>query len=895
MKRLLALTALLWVGLVSLTAQSVIMGKVTDALTGEGIPGALITARSTSAISLSDGSFKLSLPPGIYKMTATLDGYGTDSLVIQADRNIIPDVIFKLENLSTEVQAIQITASIAKDRKTPIAHSNLTGKTIGEQLGSADMPMLLNTTPGVYATQQGGGAGDARITIRGFNQRNIAVMIDGIPVNDMENGEVYWSNWFGLSEVTALTQVQRGLGSSRIANPAVGGTMNIITRGVSPKFKASASVEMGDSRYQKYSATINTGKLKGNWGAIFSFTRRSSTGYVDALFDDMYSYYGRIEKHFGKKQTLSLTAVGAPQSHGQRSFRARLSLYDHALAQQLGMDTILPNMAVNQGRKYNQHWGWLNEARVEAVGDTIWSERYKKNERVNMFHKPQIYLKHDWKINSKTLVSSVAYISIASGGGVQSYSSILGQQGTYGLYNMQGAWWQNTRGTAFVPNPDPAYSSTELKSSAILQRNVNNHKWLGMLSTINHKINRNLNFSGGFDLRTYRAQHYSQVFDLLGGDYFIPNPGDRNPRQSGEMYRKGDVIRYNNDGLVRWAGVFGELEAVKNRTTGFMNVSLNNSWYRRIDFFRLDTNGNDKVSPWVTRPGATFKSGINHNLNRHWNIFTNVGYLNRPTRFNNVFDNNNREVRDALNEQVYAWESGVGFKSKVFSLDLNTYYTYWQNRPANSLPSFRDPDGNLYYYNINGMKARHMGIELAGVIKPGNGITIQSALSLADWQWKSGARSIIRNDMGDSVGIVDFDATGVHVGDAAQNQWTWSLRWEPTLLRGAYISAQYVYFWKHFADFDPLALTGNFKRTESFKIPAYWYLNLSAGYNFNIHKGTQASVYVNCQNITNNLYISDAQHRFINNAPPSSTFNPRNLEVFVSPGLRYTTGLRISF
>jgi hypothetical protein len=403
-----------------------------------------------------------------------------------------------------------------------------------------------------------------------------------------------------------------------------------------------------------------------------------------------------------------------------------------------------------------------------------------------------------------------------------------------------------------------------------------------------------MTFTGGLDLRTYRAQHYREVYDLLGGDYFIPDNGELDPKKKDLLYHKGDKFRYNYDGLVRWAGGFAEMEYTKGRTTGFINASATQSSYQRIDFFRLDSAGNTRKSNWVNRPGYTFKTGINRNISRHVNLFGNVGYLNRPTRFNNVFDNNNNEVKDAKNEIVYAAELGTGYKSRLFSLDVNAYYTYWQNRPANFLPSYRDPDGNLFTYNINGMKARHMGVEFAGVIKPGNGMTIQSALSLADWQWKSGARSIIRDDAGDSVGIVDFDASGVHVGDAAQCQWTWSIRWEPSMLKGAFISAQYVRFWKHFADFDPLALTGTYKGRESFKIPSYWYMNLSAGYNFNTFKNGQLSIYANCQNITDNLYISDAQHRSVDNNP-ANTFRPTNLEVFVSPGFRYTTGIRYTF
>lgn len=888
-----AIIVLLSLQTTNLGAQTRILGKVTDILTGEPISGALITTRSISALSANDGSYSMVLPAGNYRLVASLAGYADDTLEIIADRNLITEVNFRLENLSTDIQAVQIVASVAKDRKTPIAYSNLNGKNISERLGSADLPMLLNNTPGVYATQQGGGAGDARITIRGFNQRNIAVMIDGIPVNDMENGEVYWSNWFGLSEVTALTQVQRGLGSSRIANPAVGGTMNIITKGFSQKFSARAGYEVGDSRYRKFSATINTGKLKGNWGAVLSFTKRESAGYVDALFDDMYAYYARVEKKFGLQHTISFTAIGAPQSHGQRSFRARLSLYDRGLASKLGMDTVVANMPVNRGVRYNQHWGWLNEGTVEG-NDTSWGNRYKKNERINEFHKPQLYLKHDWRINQKTLLSSVFYHSIGVGGGTQANN--VGQNGLYGQYNMQGAWWANTRGSFFVPNPDPAYSATELRSFGILHRNVNNHKWWGLLSTLNTKIRKELTFTGGLDLRTYRAEHYREVFDLIGGDYFVPDNGELDPgRKSTDLlYRKGDKFNFNYDGLVRWAGVFGELEYIKGKYTGFLNISANNSWYKRIDFFRLDSFGNVSESVWVSRPGANVKAGLNYNINRHFNVFSNLGYLNRPTRFNNVFDRQNRIVKDARNERVYAIEGGAGYRSKMLSVDVNLYYTYWQNRPVNSLPVYRDAEGNQFTININGMKARHTGIEISGALKPGDGFTIESALSLADWLWKSGARSIIRDDAGDSVGLVDFDATNIHVGDAAQCQWAWIVRWEPNMLKGSYISTQYVYFWKHYADFDPMALIGNFKGKESFRIPAYWYLNLSAGYNFKAWKGMQISVYANCQNITNNLYISDAQHRSVD-GNPVNTFNPKNLEVFVAPGLRYTTGIRVGF
>ena len=121
------------------------------------------------------------------------------------------------------------TIDFAKDRETPVAASTLNAEQIVERVGNLELPQLLNSTPGIYSTMQGG-FGDARVRLRGFQQENIAVLVNGMPVNDMENGRVYWSNWAGLSDVTSAMQVQRGLGSAKLPIPSVGGTINIVTK-----------------------------------------------------------------------------------------------------------------------------------------------------------------------------------------------------------------------------------------------------------------------------------------------------------------------------------------------------------------------------------------------------------------------------------------------------------------------------------------------------------------------------------------------------------------------------------------------------------------------------------------------------------------------------------------
>lgn len=76
---------------------------------------------------------------------------------------------------------------------------------------------------------QGGGAGDARTNVCGFSQNSLAVMINGVPVNEMDNGWVYRWNWDGLGDASTSIRLQRGLSAVNLATPSIGGTLNVMT------------------------------------------------------------------------------------------------------------------------------------------------------------------------------------------------------------------------------------------------------------------------------------------------------------------------------------------------------------------------------------------------------------------------------------------------------------------------------------------------------------------------------------------------------------------------------------------------------------------------------------------------------------------------------------------
>ena len=188
---------------------------------GEPLAGANVIVVGTDKGGVTDESGKYTIDvgaQGTFTLTASFIGYSSaTSEVVVGD--IVGTLNFDLEEDVFTMSALEVLASRA-DEKTPVAYTTVDKEELEFRLGSQDVPMALNTTPSVYATGQGGGAGDARINVRGFNQRNVAVMINGVPQNDMENGWVYWSNWDGVADAAQSIQMQRGLSAVNLATPS---------------------------------------------------------------------------------------------------------------------------------------------------------------------------------------------------------------------------------------------------------------------------------------------------------------------------------------------------------------------------------------------------------------------------------------------------------------------------------------------------------------------------------------------------------------------------------------------------------------------------------------------------------------------------------------------------
>ena len=931
-----------------------INGLVVDAMDNEPILSAVVTYATGQGTNVDvNGHFHVELPHGPYELKISSIGYISKTIPVEVSAS---PVEIRVQLLSDQLQEVLIVSDYAIGRETPVAYSNIDMRRVEEELASREMATIVNTTPGAYATQQGGGDGDARVTIRGFSQENVAVLLDGVPVNDMENGAVYWSNWFGLDAVMQTTQVQRGLGASKLAIPAIGGTINIITRGIEQKRKLQLKQEIGDNAFLRTTLGYSTGKLENGWGLTLGGSYKRGDGWVQGTWTEGYFYYAKVEKIAGS-HLLSLAGFGAPQRHGQRTYKDSPLIFDRKYAEKSGVDAEVVGATLNlagdeipeYGIAYNPHVGTLTRyVLVDGSKEGLTTELL--NERENYYHKPQISLKDVWRINDETFLSTVAYLSIGNGGGVRLDSNPK-RFASDGSVNFQEIYDEQT-GYSFLVDPppfvtsdptiNPAISPTEHRATKNYLRSlVNNHFWVGVLSTYNHNFGKRLKFSAGIDARRYKGEHYAEVYDLLGADYIVKlNTFDANDRNA--VKRVGDKIDYHNDSFVQWAGVFSELEWKNENWSGFISVSGARTAYKRIDYFLskqievgdtilnvgyynadndhvLDPlpatyNGQEytadspgahfQETDWYYRNGGVIKAGINRNISDHFNAFLNTGYFTKAPLFNNVFDFGNNLFAEIRNEKIAGVEGGIAYRDNSSAFNINLYRTNWINKPfpgGFAVPDPRDPQETIRA-NVRGMTARHMGIEFDMAFEITDQLTWEGLVSIGDWIWNSSDTVQIYYDDGTpardpedgSLYTVDFDAVGVHVGNAAQFQFGSMLRYE--FKSGMYLKGRFTWFDRQYAEFNPFTLNGSNSRRESWLVPGYVLTELHAGYPVHFNK-VRLDIRCSILNLLNQPYISDAQNNDNTAVYTSRTpsFDANSASVFMGQGRRFNLSFALNY
>lgn len=823
-------------------AQTTITGKIIDSDMNSPLPGANIVVKGTTngATTDFDGNFTLNASSNSGEVVISYVGYVTQTIAFSGTTDL---GTITLMSSDVGLDEILLVASVAVDRKTPVAVSTIKASDIALKLSTQEFPEILKSTPGVYVTKQGGGYGDSRINLRGFSSQNVAVMINGIPVNDMENGNVYWSNWAGLGDVTSTMQVQRGLGASKVAVPSVGGTVNIITKTTDVEQGGSVITSIANDGYLKYGMTYSTGLSDKGFAATVSASKISGDGYVDGTEFSGYNYFINLSQQINNTHRVSFSAFGAQQEHGQRYNRS----------------TIAEIKATDSGpKKANKDWGYKN--------GQVYHQSY------NFYHKPQMSINHLWTINDQSSLSTAVYASFGSGGGRRDEGSKIGDDnyriGSTGLTPID-----------FDKIVEENKANGVNGSSDIISSSRNSHQWFGILSSYKNRINDQLTVSGGLDARSYVGSHWYQVDDLLGGQFFLDNESDT--YAFGKPLEVGDRYNKDYDGIVLRSGLFAQAEyQINDALNVFVATDISNTNYKKKEFMNSEIVGS-RTSEAIDFLGYGFKGGGNYNIDAVNNVFVNVGYFSKAPFLRNVFlDEDTLTLNEgAENENVFSAEIGYGYRGEKLSANVNVYYTQWMDKAI----SGRDGSGeNIFFYNLLGLDALHQGIEVDFRYRATDKLTVTGMASIGDWQWTSNSSGTSRNQAGDIGREFVVIADGLKVGDAAQT--TFALGADYKLARKSNIYVDYNFAGDNYSSYDVT-------NRESADLPDVWELPdfglFDAGVRHTFDIGSfEATLTGKINNVFNTEYISDAN---------DFDGSEERAQVYFGSGRTYSVGLKVNF
>jgi iron complex outermembrane recepter protein len=766
---------------------------------------------------------------GAFALTATMSFGQVTEPIDSTSTN--PDV-----TLSETLIIGKGVIDIAEDRKTPVAVSTITKATIEDKaMGNVDFPEIFTSTPSVYVSDQSSGFGDSKMFLRGFSSQNTAYLVNGQPINGMEDGNLYWSNWSAMSEVANTVQVQRGLGSSKLAISSVGGTVNMVTKATDKREGGYVRFNTGNDSYMSATIAYNTG-MKGKWGASVLLNHwQAHRNYAMGTNGSGQAYFVSVGYKPSDRHQFNFMIFGAPQEHGQN-----YSTKTEAQWEKGG----------EFGKKYNSTYGYLN-----GKGENL---------RNNYYHKPVANLNWDWTINNNASLSTVIYASTGTGGGtsgvgVATSSSNMTANGLidfdkFGTIN--GAVANGAGG--FFHSPTSTNPNRTSGRGAAVRTSVNNHFWYGGVTNFNFDTKTGWNFNVGADLRFYKGYHFQQMNKMYGlstwQDYtkvdggsalgqlvtvdetFSTNPWSALFKSAGKSQRTGRDYRED----INYQGAFGQVEYSVDKFTVFAQGAISNQFYQKFDTWNY--NGVETASKKVNKTGWNVKGGAAYSINNENTFFVNAGKYSRQPFLDNVFEYNSVKLRETANEEITSYEAGYKYNTRNLRVSVNAYYTRWGNRFLGISGTVAEPNGEggvnnrPIYTAYTDVAQVHKGLEVDFDAKVSRAFSFNGFLSLGDWKYDGDTPyETMYSDDNQVYDRGNVDLSGTYVGEAAQV--TFGLGTKVNFTKNLYWDLDFNYNGKLYGYVTPEDVVASAEKGEVYQAPSiapFVRMNTGLAYSFKI-------------------------------------------------------------
>lgn len=657
-----------------------ISGTVVDQPTNTPLVGSNVIIEGTNLGATTDqnGNYQLMVPPGKYVMSVSFIGYEINKKKLEIVSKPI-DVNFQMTPRVLPGQEVIVTATRAKERETPVAFVDLPRKEIVDRYWAQDIPMLLSEVPGIYAySDAGNGLGYTYLKIRGFDQKRVSVMINGIPLNDPEDHQVYWVDMPDFLSSVHDIQIQRGVGSSLYGTSSFGGSVNVITSEMSLPPQIQVSTGMGSYNTQKYSLNLHSGLIDNQYAFSARFSKILTDGYRENSAIDMWSYFLSAARYTLNTSTF-INVYGGPEL-AHASWEAS------------------PQSELNKNHRHNP---------------------ISYSNAVDNFHQPHYELHHQWKLNDRCSWDNSLY-------------DIHGK-GYYESFKPDRKLYDFGFEPFYLPDSTPI-TRTDLVRQKWVEKNQ-----IGFISKVDWQ-HRGGTLTIGFDGYIFASDHWGKVVwaaqlppgaspernyyrymgkknlvTLFAHELFKVTPklalmADANlqvQKYNFEQKQQGNFFGVDRHAYEVSYTFFNPRAGVNYNLTDRWNLFANIAMAQREpsddDLFDIWQGPDDLgVAPLFAK-ADTVKSATGE-----------VAYLNWSEPL-------------TKSEQLLDFEVGAGYKSEKFQMKLNGYWMNFQNE----IVPYSQVDKDGFPIKGNADRTVHRGIEGSLAYKISRGLELSTAFAFS--------------------------------------------------------------------------------------------------------------------------------------------------------------------
>lgn len=900
------------VSLVTFAQNGGIKGKVVSRTTRAAVDGVKVTLTPGDVTTKTDatGNFEIeNLAKGEYTLTFVATEFETLNLPVRVDK------------MMREINVV-----IVPERSNSMLDDAVFAEFDTETIEDAQsLPSSLSASKDVFNNIASYKFSEMRFNVRGYDSQYSDVYLNGIQFNDAMSGYTPWSLWSGLNDATRNQEVTSGLYMGGIGLGGISGTTNINTRPSQMRKGLRASLVNGNAMYRfRGMITYSSGQQDNGWSYALSLsTRQGGNSYVEGVYYNAFGYFAAIEKQFNAQHRLGLTVMGAPTERG---------------AQQASTQEAYDLVGNNY---YNPNWGWQDGKR--------------RNARVRSYHEPITMLNYTFDINDRSHLNVATSLRFGQNG----YSALTWYGGPDprpdyyrylpSFYNgtnvgaeLDEAWRSNTDNIRHIDwdqlyninrnQPEnEKYGPGHRSINMIEERHADQLDW-NLYTQFSHLFRDNSKINGGMNVRRNRTEYYSEVKDLLGGDYWVDvdkfaerDMGGLNP-----IPYQNDMAYYNKYGQARaakvgdknsydyygnsmsaraWAQYDIKISGVDinlGAELGHTTLWRNGLWQKGL--FLDNSLGDSKKQNYLT---YKLKGNFSYKFSASHSIDASIVYMEDAPAFQYAFVSprtRNSATPGISTEKVFGIDASYNLRIGDFKARVSGYYTTFKDQ-TKVISYYDDVESTFSNFAMSGIDKRHFGLEVAASVPLYAGLSLNGAVSWGQYTYDSNPDYVqIQDNKNEIINQGQVYWKNYRVESTPQTAINLGLSYRSR--NNIYASVDMNYYNNMYLSMSPLYRTdavltqgmtqediAELRHQEKFK--SAYIFNASIGKSWYINRAYTLGFSLDVKNILNNQNVKTGgyeQIRLLKNKEESyQTYQPFDAKYFYMFGTTYYMNLYFRF